>query len=72
VSLGAEPRLSRTELDWPAFAIVHRRLRKAALGEQLLAELDELALPHRPRNTTVPKVLYATGSLHLPSVDYRE
>src|SRR5215213_3291141 len=56
----------------PTRQLVHRRLRKAALRKQLLAELDELTCAHGPWHATVPKILYASGSLHLLTVGYRK
>jgi hypothetical protein len=56
----------------PTSQLIHRSLRKPALREQLLTELDELPFAHGPGHTTVPKVLYTSGSLHLPTVGYRE
>ena len=56
----------------PPRQLIHRSLRKPALRKQLLAELDELPFAHGPGHTTVPKILYPSGSLHLPTVGYRE
>ena len=44
--------------------LIHRRLREATLGEQLLTELDELPLPDLARHPTVPKVLYPCNGSH--------
>ena len=52
--------------------LIHRRLRKPPLRKQLLTELDELPFAQGPGHTTVPKILYASGSLHLLTVGYQE
>jgi hypothetical protein len=55
-----------------AAELVHRSPRVAPLGEQLLGQLDELALAHGARHAAVLEVLDTGGGLHLPPVGYRE
>ena len=52
--------------------LIHRRLRKAALGKQLLAELDELPLAHGTAARDRDESPLSASSFHLLTVGYQE